>query len=229
MEISSRNTLWMMDHRNVDNDCWFLCMTWVADVMNRTCERSLVWRPPLEVLSGQTIDISVTLCFLFWDVVYVDRIPGRTIEDQDQEGSKRAAAQKRLVGSSEPGEIRGRFVGIAHSVGHAMMFRILLNDTRKVVSRSKVRLANVGENNLRADMAANAVPERHYIRTKRREDDVLPTIDISTSPYTVEDVYIFEDDFDDEDYNPDDHESDSSDSENDSDDCLLYTSPSPRD
>ena len=33
-----RNTLWMMDNRNVDNYCWFPCMTWVADAMNRTCE-----------------------------------------------------------------------------------------------------------------------------------------------------------------------------------------------
>ena len=66
-------------------------------------------------------DLSVMLCFLFWDVVYVDRIPGRTIEDQDQEGSKRTAAQKRLVGSSEPGEIRGCFVGIAHSVGLSLI------------------------------------------------------------------------------------------------------------
>jgi hypothetical protein len=38
---------------------------WIADVMNHTAEKSLQWRPPLEVLTGQTVDISILLCFLF--------------------------------------------------------------------------------------------------------------------------------------------------------------------
>ena len=66
-------TQWYMNHRNVPANAWLLCMKWVADVMNHTAERSLGWRPPLQVLTGQKVDISVFMCFLFWDVAYVTR------------------------------------------------------------------------------------------------------------------------------------------------------------
>ena len=62
-----------MNHRNVDPEAWLLCIIWIADVMNHTAEKSLGWRMPLEVLTGETVDISILLCFLFWDVVYVSR------------------------------------------------------------------------------------------------------------------------------------------------------------
>ena len=41
-------------------------MKWVVDIMNMTAEKSLGWRTPLQVLTGQTTDISIALCFLFW-------------------------------------------------------------------------------------------------------------------------------------------------------------------
>ena len=50
-------------------------------------------------------------------------------------------------------------------------------------------MANVGENNLKLDVEANAVPERIYISSKRNEEDPntkLPTIDISTDPFQVQ-------------------------------------------
>jgi hypothetical protein len=34
-------------------DAWLLLSEWIADVMNHTAE-SLNWRPPLQVLTGQT-------------------------------------------------------------------------------------------------------------------------------------------------------------------------------
>ena len=55
-----------------------------------------------------------------------------------------------------------------------------------------------------------------------------PTIDMSTTPFTVEDVYTFEDDFEDEDYDPEEDESDSSDSEDDSDDESSAENDVPR-
>ena len=67
------NTNWVMNLRGVDADCWFLAMQWVCDVMNHTAEKSLKWRPPLQVLTGQTIDISIMLVFMFWDVAHVSR------------------------------------------------------------------------------------------------------------------------------------------------------------
>ena len=109
--------------------------------MNRTAEESLGWQPPLEVLTGQTIDISIILCFMFWDVVYVSKYETKEVGDKDS-------------------EIRGHFVGFAWNVGHAMTFKILTDDTQEIIARSRVRLALVGENNLRQDICTGAVPER---------------------------------------------------------------------
>ena len=51
----------------------------------------------------------------------------------------------------------------AWDVGHALTFKILMDDTKRVVKRSKVRLSKSGENNLKLDVEAGAVPERIYI------------------------------------------------------------------
>ena len=114
--------------------------------MNRTAEESLGWRPPLEVLTGETQDISILLCFMFWDVVYVPKYENTQMGEKEN-------------------KICGRFVGFAWNVGHALTFRILTDDTQKLIDRSRVRLAKVGENNLRLDIKSGAVPERIYIRS----------------------------------------------------------------
>ena len=162
--------MFTLNFRNVPGKAWLLCMIWCADVMNHTSERSLGWRPPLEVLTGQTIDISIMLCFMFWDVVYCSRLPDDTY--------------KKPVGNDISDEIRGRFVGFAWDVGHALTFKVLTDDTQKVIHRSRLRLADVMENNLKLDTlaGAGAVPERVYIRSKRDEEGdklVLPTAMIS--------------------------------------------------
>ena len=90
------NTEWYMNWRDVKPYAWLLCLEWCADVMNMTAEKSLGWRTPLEVLTGQTTDISIMLCFLFWDVVYVPRYEGKDYSNQ--------------IGSKKSSEIRGRFV-----------------------------------------------------------------------------------------------------------------------
>jgi hypothetical protein len=140
--------------------------------MNMTAEKSIGWRTPLEVLTKETTDISIALCFLFWDVVYVKRYKNKHYQGQ--------------VGSEESSEIRGRFVGFSKNVGHALTFNILMDDTQKIIHRPQVRLASVGENNLKLDMEAGAVPERIYIRSKRDHTDpdvVLPTINAFASPF----------------------------------------------
>ena len=108
-----------MNLRNVDKDVWLLCMQWVADIMDHTSERSLQWRPPLELLTGQTIDISILLCFMFWDVVHVSRQ-----NDKDYKGQ---------VGSKKSSEVRGRFMGFATDVGHALTLKTLTDDTQNTI------------------------------------------------------------------------------------------------
>jgi hypothetical protein len=80
-------------------------------------------------------------------------------------------------------------VGFAKHVGHAMTFKILTDDTQKIICRSQVRLASDGANNLKLEMEAGAVPERVYIRSKRvtKEGEfVLPTIDAFAIPFVPE-------------------------------------------
>jgi hypothetical protein len=62
-----------MNYRNVEPHAWLLYLQGVADVMNHTAEASLKWRTPLEALTGQTTNISILLCYLFWDIVYITR------------------------------------------------------------------------------------------------------------------------------------------------------------
>ena len=122
------NLEWLMAFLDVDPDCWLLALKYVCDVMNLTAERSLGWRPPLEVVTGQTQDISILLYFMFWDVVYCARYI-----------NKQPGLQKGQ-------EVRGRFVGFAWDVGHALTFLVLTDDTQKVIKRSKLRLADCPEN-----------------------------------------------------------------------------------
>jgi hypothetical protein len=110
------NVEWYMNWRNVQANAWLLCTEWCADVMNMTAEKSIGWRTPLEVLTGETTDISIALCFLFWDVVYVKRYKNQRYQGQ--------------VGSEESLEIRGRFVGFSKNVGHALTFKILTDDDK---------------------------------------------------------------------------------------------------
>ena len=170
------NHQWWMNHRNVAPNAWLLCLQWCADVMNHISEKSLGWRTPLQVLTGQTTDISILLVFLFWDVVYVPRY-----KDKDYSGN---------LGTDKSSEIRGRFVGFSWDVGHALTFKILTDDTQKIICRSRVRIANDDENNLKLDLLAGDVKERVYIRSKRddKDDVTLPTIDLTSDPFTVDET-----------------------------------------
>jgi hypothetical protein len=67
------NVKWYMNWQNVQPNAWLLCTEWCADVMNMTAKKSIGWRTLLEVLTGETTDISIALCFLFLDVMYVKR------------------------------------------------------------------------------------------------------------------------------------------------------------
>ena len=126
----------------------------------------------MELLQGQTPDISILLVFLFWDVVYISHH-----KDDKYSGQ---------IGSQKSSEVRGRFVGFAWDVGHALTFKVLTDDSKKILCRSRLRLAKAIENNLKLDVEAGAVPERTYIKTKRKDDEHLPTIDIRDSPFTVD-------------------------------------------
>ena len=168
------NVQWYAAWRKIPGNIWLLLCQWVSDVMNLTSERSLGWRPPLEVLENVTKDISILLMFLFWDKVYIKRY-----KDNNYSGQ---------IGSDLYDKIPGRFVGFAWDVGHALTFRVLTDDTQELVPRSQLMLADDPENNLNLK---EPLPNRPNIITMKRETGdpekdaqvVLPTIDSIRAPF----------------------------------------------
>jgi len=57
--------------------------------MNHTAEKSLGNCTPLQVLEGTTIDISILLYFLFWDIVCISQVDDK--EHHGQIGSKKSS------------------------------------------------------------------------------------------------------------------------------------------
>ena len=173
------NLNWYMNYRNVPPELWLHCLQWVCNVMNHIAEKSLGDRPPLQLVYGHTIDISILFLFLFWDIVYVSRYKDSSYRGQP--------------GSRKSDEIRGRFIGFAWTTGHAFTFKILTDDTKQIICRSRVRLAVDGENNLKLEAEAGNIPKRVYIRSKYDKDELdedfqLPTIDLATNPFRIDDT-----------------------------------------
>ena len=117
---------------------WLLCLMWVCLVMNHLATAQLDYRTPIEALTGQTPDISALLSFHFWEPVYY-------LDPTDEEFP------------SATKEKSGRFVGIAESVGDALTYKILTDDTKQVLYRSTVCSA--------------LVPSEHNLRLPHLEDD----------------------------------------------------------
>ena len=87
-------------------------------VLNHCATPALNYQVPLQVLTGQVPDISLLLAFAWYEPVYYK------VDDSSF--------------PSDTVEKRGRFVGVAENVGHIMTFRILTDDTRKIIPRSNV-------------------------------------------------------------------------------------------
>ena len=142
--------------------------------MNRTLEESLGSRIPMSILTGETIDISIFLVFLFWDFVYVPRCEGTDYSRQ--------------IGSQKSDEICRRFVGFLKDVGHGLTFKVLTDNTRKVIHCSRVRLVKTGENNLCLDKEAGEVPDRVFICSgldKETGEVELPMVRLDTDPFSI--------------------------------------------
>ena len=151
----------LLDRTGAPAFCWLLALLYVIFVLNHTAVQSLNWRTPIESLTGSTPDISSLVLFRFWEPVYYK------VDDSSF--------------PSESTEKLGRFVGIAEHVGHALTFKVLTDDTLKIIHRSNIRsAADPTSENLRANLDhGEQVPE--IIKSKHdgelKEGKTLPTID----------------------------------------------------
>ena len=112
-----------MDRTNTPPELWFLCMCYVAYVMNRVSDPTLHDRQPIFAATGHVGDISALTTFQWLEPVYYK-------QDTKQ------------FSFPDTGETFGYFVGIAEHVGHAMTYRIWNKETGHVVERSAVRSAH---------------------------------------------------------------------------------------
>jgi hypothetical protein len=121
---------------------------------------------PICMSTGSTNDISPHLCFHFWEPVYYK------LDDSDF--------------PSNSHEKHRYFVGISESVGHATTFKILTDNTLKVILRSNVRSAlNPHAKNLQLDplepgnIATPIVKSRHDSADDGEIFPPMPVIDPS--------------------------------------------------
>ena len=138
---------------------WFLALLYVCCVLNHTAIGSLNWRTPLEELTGTTPDISSILMYRFWEPVYFKKHDASFPSDSTEQS--------------------GRFVGIAEHVGHALTFKVLTDDTNKIIFRSRIRSAvGTKEANLRIDPTPGEVLQAD--REHDSDQPTLPTFDPSS-------------------------------------------------
>ena len=122
----------IMDRTGAPPKTWLLCLIYVCFLLNHTYNAN-IGDVPLNRLSGSTVDISVLLKFFFWQRVYYKKVePGFP---------------------SESSEALGHIVGISEHCGHALTWKILTEDTNKVIFRSSVRACSTDDPNFRAVMS----------------------------------------------------------------------------
>jgi hypothetical protein len=153
----------ILDRSGAPAYTWLLCLMYVCFLFNNTwCEA--VDDIPICMSTGSTNNISPLLCFHFWEPVYYK------FDNSDFLSDLR--------------EKCGHFVGISNTVGHAMTFKILTDDTLKVIHRSNVRSAlNPHAKNLRLDalepgnVAMPIVKSRHDLADDGEILPPMPVID----------------------------------------------------
>ena len=122
----------LMDRTGSPPSLWLLALQYTAFLLNHTSCASLDKAIPMTILTGVTQDISILLCFHWYEKVYF-------------------RANESSFPSESP-EQSGYFVGFAENVGNALTFAILTIDTNKIIYRSEVRSATDPKSiNLRSD------------------------------------------------------------------------------
>ena len=105
--------------------CWLLCLQYICVVLNHLASPTLQGICPVQALQGTTPDVSFMLHFSFYEPVYY-RID---------------SSEPDLNFPSSSNEKKGYWVGFADNQGDSLTWRILTEDTHKIIIRSGVRSA----------------------------------------------------------------------------------------
>ena len=165
----------ILDRTNAPPYVWLLCVQYVCFLLNHMFNETLK-NVPLTALLGITVDISVLLQFFFWQKVYYKAVdPGFPSESREK---------------------AGHIVGISEHVGHALTWKILTSDTKKVIYRSQVHPFTVDDSNIRAEALdgeddhlsnSNPIIKSHSLSNSILEDDETKCPYTHDDPTTVND------------------------------------------
>ena len=103
--------------------CWLLCLQYICVVLNHLASPTLQGICPVQAFEGTTPDVSFMLHFSFYEPVYY-RID---------------SSEPDLNFPSSSNEKKGYWVGFADNQGDHLTWRILTEDTQKIIIRSGVR------------------------------------------------------------------------------------------
>ena len=123
--LAKRYTNTVMNTSGCPAFCWLLCLQYICVVLNHLASPTLQGICPVQALEGTTPDISFLLHFSFYEPVYY-RID---------------SSEADLNFPSSSNEKKGYWVGFADNQGDSLTWRILTEDTQKIIIRSGVRSA----------------------------------------------------------------------------------------
>ena len=123
--LAKRYTNTVMNTSGCPAFCWLLCLQYICVVLNHLASPTLQSICPVQALEGTTPDISFLLHFSFYEPVYY-RID---------------SSEPDLNFPSSSNEKKGYWVGFADNQGDSLTWRILTEDTQKIIIRSGVRSA----------------------------------------------------------------------------------------
>ena len=125
LDLPSVTTNTVMNTSGCPAFCWLLCLQYICVVLNHLASPTLQGICPVQALEGTTPDISFLLHFSFYEPVYY-RID---------------SSEPDLNFPSSSNEKKGYWVGFADNQGDSLTWRILTEDTQKIIIRSGVRSA----------------------------------------------------------------------------------------
>ena len=126
---------------------WLLVLLYICFIINHTATFKIKWCTSLERLTSTTPGMNPILRFYWWQTVYYK------IDDSDF--------------LSDTREKRVHFVGIVEKLGYLMTFKVLPDDTHKIIYRSNTRSAEDPDTpNLRLDLFDGEEPLTKFIKSE---------------------------------------------------------------
>ena len=166
----------LLDRTGAPAYTWLLATMYVCFILNITSHESLQWKTPYQLLYGQTPDISEIFQFEFWEPVYF--ATGEQLDSSTKPSFP-----------STPHERSGRFVGFAEDVGDKFCYKVLTDDTQKIIFRSAIRSArDTPEINRRLSPPVGEPPDTEVVKLRDTGKDSTAPKQIIGQSFDPEDL-----------------------------------------